>query len=253
MAENDPKKGEREYFARVGPAEIQRALGKPFTDRKCEWDLGNVTAIFHLLGPPPARVLELGCGVGWLSIMLARRDYDVVGVDISPDAITAGRAQASAIGLSNLSFQEADYENLDAADNSFDAAIFFSSLHHAEDERLAMANVHRVLKPGGMLIAFEPGEGHGGTEHSRQAVEQFGVHEKDMPIAKIVALGREVGFTRYLKLPEPWDFLRTVYRGSYGEAKSSAEARRKFGLGVFRAFRRFFRQREDQSFVVLWK
>lgn len=84
MADHDPKQGEREYFARVGPAEIQRALGKPFTDRKCEWDLGNITAIFHLLGEPPARVAELGCGVGWLSIMLARRGFDVLGVDIHP-------------------------------------------------------------------------------------------------------------------------------------------------------------------------
>ncbi len=253
MSSTDPKQGEREYFARVGPAEIQRALGKPFTDRKCEWDLGNITAIFHLLGEPPARVAELGCGVGWLSIMLARRGFDVLGVDISPDAIAAGKAQRDALNLERLSFQVADYENLVAEDASFDAAIFFSSLHHAENEAAAVRNAHRILKPGGMLIAFEPGEGHGGTAASLRAVDEFGVHEKDMPIAKIVELGRAAGFTRHLKLPEPWDFLRTVYRPSYREAKSSREMLNKFRLGVFRAFRRFFWQREDQSFVVLWK
>lgn len=253
MPETDPKKGEREYFARVGPAEIKRAFGKPFTDRKCEWDLGNITAIFHLLGPPPARIAELGCGVGWLSIMLARRGFDVLGVDISPDAIAAGEAQRDALGLERLDFQVADYENLTADDASFDAAIFFSSLHHAEDEAAAVRNAYRILKPGGMLIAFEPGEGHGSTDSSRRAVEEFGVHEKDMPIAQIIQLGRDAGFTKHLKLPEPWDFLRTVYRPSYGAAKSSGEVRQKFRLGVFRAFRRFFFQREDQSFVVLWK
>lgn len=253
MPGTDPKQGEREYFAKVGPAEIQRALGKPFTDRKCEWDLGNITAIFHLLGEPPARVVELGCGVGWLSIMLARRGFDVLGVDISPDAIAAGKAQRDALNLERLHFQVADYESLSAEDNSFDAAIFFSSLHHAEDEAAAVRNAYRMLKPNGLLIAFEPGEGHGSTTSSQHAVQEFGVHEKDMPIAKIITLGRAAGFTRHLKLPEPWDFLRTVYRPSYRTAKSSREARQKFGLGVCRAFRRFFFQREDQSFVVLWK
>lgn len=253
MSSVDPKQGEREYYARVGDDEIQRAFGKPFTDRKCDWDLGNIAAIFHLLGEPPARVIELGCGVGWLSIMLARRGFDVMGVDISPDAIAAGEAQRDALGLHRLEFQVADYENLTADDASFEAAIFFSSLHHAEDEAAAMQNAHRILKPGGMLIAFEPGEGHGGTAHSRRAVEEFGVHEKDMPISKILALGKAAGFRHHLKLPEPWDFLRTVYRSSYRHATSSADARNRFIMGVFRAFRRFFFQREDQSFVVLWK
>lgn len=253
MPEKDPKQGEREYFARVGPAEIKRALGKPFTDHKCEWDLGKITAIFHLLGNPPARVAELGCGVGWLSIMLARRGFEVLGIDISPEAIAAGTAQRDALGLNRLQFQVADYEDLSAEPASFDAAVFFSSLHHAEDEAAAMRSAYRLLKPDGMLIAFEPGEGHGGTPSSQHAVKEFGVHEKDMPIAKIIQLGHEAGFTRHLKLPEPWDFLRTVYRASYRSAKSSGEARRKFSLGVLRAFRRFFFQREDQSFVVLWK
>lgn len=157
------------------------------------------------------------------------------------------------MSLERLNFQVADYENLVAEDASFDAAIFFSSLHHAEDEAAALRNAYRILKPNGILIAFEPGEGHGGTEASQRAVDEYGVHEKDMPIAKIIALGRVAGFTRHLKLPEPWDFLRTIYRPSYRQAKSSREVRQKFRLGVFRAFRRFFWQREDQSFVVLWK
>ena len=253
MAQPDPKQGEREYYARVGDAEIKRAFGKPFTDRKCEWDLGNITAIFHLLGEPPARVAELGCGVGWLSIMLARRGFDVVGVDISPDAIAAGRQQRDALNLPRLDFQVADYESLEAEDASFDAAIFFSSLHHAEDEAGALRNAYRILKPDGMLIAFEPGSGHGGTESSRKAVEEFDVHEKDMPIAKIISLGQQAGFRRHLRLPEPWDFLRTIYRPSYRKATSSCDLRNRFRLGVLRAFRRFFFQREDQSFVVLWK
>ena len=248
----DPKQGEREYYARIGNTGINHALGKPFTDDKCNLNLSNVTAIFHLLGDPPGRVAEFGCGVGWLSIMLARRGYDTVGVDIAPDAIHAGLQQRDALGLTHLDFQLADYEAFDGK-GTFDAIIFFEALHHAEDEAAAIACAYRALQPGGIMIAFEPGAGHSGTDEAQEAIAQFGVHEKDMPIAKIIELGTAAGFTKHLQLPQPWDVLRTVYRPSYGSAKSSSEATRKFILGVFRAFRRIFFLRQDQSFVVLWK
>lgn len=248
----DPKQGEREYYARIGPSGINHALGKPFTDDKCNLNLSNVTAIFHLLGDPPGRIAEFGCGVGWLAIMLARRGYDTLGVDIAPDAIAAGLAQRDALGLTHLDFQLADYEAFDGQ-AKFDAVIFYEALHHAEDEASAIACAYRALKPGGVMIAFEPGQGHSGTAEAQDAIAKFGVHEKDMPITKIVALAIAAGFRRHLTLPQPWDFLRTVYRPSYRHAGSSAEAGRKFVLGVWRAFRRFFFLRQDQSFVVLWK
>ncbi len=206
MPGTDPKQGEREYFAKVGPAEIQRALGK-YLRSECEWDLGNITAIFHLLGNRPARVAELGCGVGWLSIMLARRGFDVLGVDISPDAIAAGAARCVEFGASPLS--NGRLRSLSAEDSSFDAAIFFSSLHHAEDEAAAVRNAYRMLKPNGLLIAFEPGGGHGSTTSSQHAVANSGC-TKGHAIAKIITLGRAAGFHPALKLPRPWDFLRTV-------------------------------------------
>ncbi len=248
----DPKQGEREYYARIGSSGINHALGKPFTDDKCNLNLSNVTAIFHLLGNPPGRVAEFGCGVGWLAIMLARRGYETVGVDIAPDAITAGLEQRDVLGLTHLDFQLADYETFDGQ-GTFDAVIFYEALHHAEDEAAALACAFRALKPGGIMIAFEPGRGHSDTVEAQEAVAQFGVHEKDMPIARIIQLSTAAGLTRHLTLPQPWDFLRTVYRPSYGRARTSAEAVRKFMLGVGRAFRRFFFLRQDQSFVVLWK
>ncbi|MCF3652208.1 class I SAM-dependent methyltransferase [Synoicihabitans lomoniglobus] len=248
----DPKQGEREYYARIGEAGITHAQGKPFTDEKCNRNLGNLTAIFNLLPEPPAKVIEFGCGVGWMSIMLARRGFTTTGVDISPDAIAAATAQRDALGLDHLDFVLADYEEI-VGDASYDAAIFYEALHHAENEADAIASAYRSLKPGGIMIAFEPGKGHGDTTEAKQVVAEFGVHEKDMPIPEIVRLATAAGFRRHLTLPQPWDFMRTVYRPSYAHAKSSSDARGKFILGVFRAFRRFFFQRPDLSFVVLWK
>src|SRR5215217_7899512 len=87
----DPKKGEREYFARIGEAGIAHSLRKPFSDEYCSFNLSSLDALFHFLAPPPAQLIEFGCGVGWLSAFLAQRGYEVTGVDISPDAIAAAK------------------------------------------------------------------------------------------------------------------------------------------------------------------
>ena len=92
----DPKQGEREYFARIGAAGIEHSTRKPFGDEFCAVNLSNLDALFHLLEQPPARLIEFGCGVGWLALLLAQRGYQVTGLDISPEAIAAAQAQLQA-------------------------------------------------------------------------------------------------------------------------------------------------------------
>jgi len=82
-----PRAGELTYYERIGESGRRHALGKPFSDDDCGLYLLRAGALFSLLPPPPARVLECGCGTGWLSHFLARRGYDVVGTDVSTDAI----------------------------------------------------------------------------------------------------------------------------------------------------------------------
>jgi len=248
----DPKQGEREYYARIGAEGIRHALGKPFTDDVCNQKLSHVAAIFNLLEAPPSRVLEFGCGVGWLCLMLACHGHQVTGVDIAPEAIAAAEAQRDMFAVTGLQYEVGDYESFQPPE-AVDAVIFYEALHHAEDEAAAIRAAFQALKPGGMLIAFEPGEGHQDTPAAQEVIARYGLHEKDMPIARIVELGRAAGFTRHLTLPEPWDFLRRVYRRSYGRATTSGAARGKFILGTLRAFRHYFFPREDQSFAVLWK
>ena len=91
------------------------------------------------------------------------------------------------------SFVVQDYESMSFRDE-FDAAIFYDALHHAEDEKAALAGAYNALKPGGICIASEPGEGHGATEAAQYAVRSFGVTEKDMPPHHIIATARQVGF-----------------------------------------------------------
>ena len=246
----DPKQGEREYFARIGPAGIAHSTGKPFTDEYCAVNLANMDAIFHLLAPPPGRLVEFGCGVGWLSLCFAQRGYSVTGVDISPDAIATACAQREARRIA-AEFVVADYEEFSGG-GQFDYALFYDSLHHAEDERAALRCAYRALREGGMLIALEPGEGHSTMPASVHAVKEFGVHEKDMPVGHIVRLAREAGFRRHLVLPRAHEIVRLLYRPGYGRATGQFDLLVRYVLGKLRMIRLMLGYRQP-PFVLLWK
>ena len=248
----DPKRGEREYFARIGPAGIAHSTGKPFSDEHCAANLANLAALFHLLEAPPRRIVEFGCGVGWLSLLLARRGYTVVGVDLSPDAIAAARTQAAAQHIHGAEFVVADYEEFSAAE-PFDCALFYDSLHHAEDEQAAVRCAHRSLRDGGMLVAFEPSRGHSEQAASIRAVREFGVHEKDMPADYIVRLGCAAGFRRHLFLPRPHELVRRLYKPGYARATGPADLFVRYLLGKLRLIRFLFHHRGKAPIVVLWK
>ena len=247
----DPKQGEREYFARIGPAGIEHSTRKPFSDESCSMNLANLDALFHLLESPPARLIEFGCGVGWLSLLLAQRGYEVTGVDISPEAIAAAQAQSRARGLPNARFVVGDYEGF-VPEQPVDYALFYDSLHHAEDELTAVRCAYAALRPGGAMIAFEPRYGHSQTATSINAVQEFGVHEKDMPTEYIARLGRQVGFNRHLIMPRSHELMRSVYRPSYRRGTSGFDLKVRLFLSKLRAIRRLFSPSEEQ-FIILWK
>src|SRR5438045_590951 len=82
-----PRSGELTYYERIGERGREHAVAKPFSDDDCGLYLLRAGALFSLLPPPPARILDCGCGTGWLAYFLARRGYDIVATDVSPDAI----------------------------------------------------------------------------------------------------------------------------------------------------------------------
>ncbi len=196
------KQGEIDYVARIGEVGADHARGKPFSAPDCGRLLADLGGLFMVLPPAPARLLDLGCGSGWTSVFFARRGYHVTGQDIAPDMIALAERNRAEAGLDNLDFRVCDYEGL-GFDAEFDAAVFYDALHHAEDPALALASVHRALKPGGVLVTIEPGVGHAEAEASRIAVETFGVTERDMPPRDIVRLGRAAGFTAARVYPTP--------------------------------------------------
>lgn len=189
-----PKQGEIDYLRNIGEAGLAHAAGKPFSDAGCAQMLVDIGIVMQLLPPPPSRILDLGCGTGWTSLFLARRGHEVTGQDIAPDMVAAAEAARDREALANLRFVTSDYEGL-AFDGEFDGALFFDSLHHAVDEEAALAGAYRALRPGGVLVTHEPGEGHEENPATQAAVARYGVTERDMPPRHIVAVARRVGFS----------------------------------------------------------
>jgi SAM-dependent methyltransferase len=190
-----PKQGEIDYVKAIGEAGLWHAANKPFSDPGCGQMLVDMGIVMQLLPAPPARLLDLGCGAGWTSVFFARRGYDVTGQDIAPDMVAAAEANRDRQGLANLRFVVSDYESL-VFPGDFDCAVFFDSLHHAVDEEAALASAFRALRPGGVLVTHEPGEGHAERPETKAAVARYGVTEKDMPPRRIVALARRIGFSQ---------------------------------------------------------
>jgi len=104
---------------------------------------------------PPARVLELGCGNGASSSLLALRGYDTVGIDISATAVAWAHEAFAAAGLTGQ-FIQGDVRGMPfLADASFDLVVDGACLHCllGPDRGSCLSEVMRVLRPGGTFIA----------------------------------------------------------------------------------------------------
>lgn len=189
-----PKPGEFTYFQRIGETGRKHSLNKPFSDDETASMLMDVGMIFSMLPPPPAKILECGCGAGWLSYFLAQKGYTVVGQDCAGDAIDLARNNPIFTKkYGDISFVCSDFESLNYRDE-FDAILFYSSLHHSEDEKKAIDCAYTALRENGLFIAIEPGVGH--EKASKSVIETYDVGDRDMPPKLVAKRGREIGFRK---------------------------------------------------------
>ena len=106
--------------------------------------------------PKGTRVLDIGCGAGGSSMELARRGFEVVGLDLSSVRIEQARKTAEAEGLS-VEFVVGDAENPDFEPESFDLISCRAILHHLPNVEADLATYARLLRPGGSILVYEPG------------------------------------------------------------------------------------------------
>ena len=102
-------------------------------------------------GPAPQRILDVGCGAGYLLRQLADRcpDAELTGVDPAPAMIAAARAAAAG---DRLQWREGMAEELPFPDRAFDLVVSTTSFDHWADQRAGLGECARVLAPGGWLV-----------------------------------------------------------------------------------------------------
>jgi ubiquinone/menaquinone biosynthesis C-methylase UbiE len=208
--------------------------------------------------PPGARVLDVGCGTGVLTRRLACLPGvgTVVGVDPAPTLLV--KASELAVGMPNVTFQEADGRSLPFDDRSFDVVVFDSTLSHLPGPDGALAEAFRVLRPAGWLAIFDGdyatttvalGE-HDPLQTCVAAMMANSVHDRWL-VRRLPALVRACGFevvqvrshgfveatdgAYMLTVVERGaDFLRASGQiGDYLAAALKAEARRRIEDGAF--------------------
>jgi len=130
----------------LGPAYLRNAFTKG-----TEQEVAFLVDAMSL--EPGTSVLDVGCGPGRHSLALARRGFDVVGVDLSPDFLTLARDAAAAEALP-ASFVELDVRNV-AYDGEFDAVICLCQggfgLLGGQDDAGVLARIVGAVRPGGAV------------------------------------------------------------------------------------------------------
>jgi arsenite methyltransferase len=104
------------------------------------------------------QLIELGCGPGFYSCRLAERfpNMSVIGVDRSESQLRWARERAGALGLSNCRFRRINALDLSYADAEFDIVLASRLFTILPEQNRAVAEMYRVLKPGGRCFIAEP-------------------------------------------------------------------------------------------------
>jgi SAM-dependent methyltransferase len=102
--------------------------------------------------PGDARILEIGCGTGQMSLYLTRADRLVIGADMVRESLLLGAAAARRFGLDRVQFVETDLWRPGLRANSFDVVYSSGVLHHTPDPRASFARLVQLVRPGGMIV-----------------------------------------------------------------------------------------------------
>jgi len=208
MAEKRNNKGFWNRYAKLYDFEINRFSGKAYAE------------MYRMMAAslsPGMDVLEVATGTGLIAINIASYVRNVEATDFSPKMIEAAKKKKAP---GNVRFSVEDATGLSFPDHSFDAAIISNALHIMPEPVKVLAEIKRVLKPNGLLIA--PTYSHG---HVRESTWNL--------TAKILKL---IGFETYSKWTpdeyiefivqngfrvEKWQVLNAAFPLVYLEARNT--------------------------------
>lgn len=110
---------------------------------------GIAEALLKLM--PPLVIADLGAGEGTISQLMAQRAKKVIAIDNSEKMVEFGAELARKHGIGNLEYRLGDIEDVPIRSGTVDLAFLSQALHHAPHPEKALAEAHRILKPGGRV------------------------------------------------------------------------------------------------------
>jgi ubiquinone/menaquinone biosynthesis C-methylase UbiE len=144
-----------------GGADFDRRQSRSY-DRLARWTLGGLyrRVAGDIVGSAPQAgvVLDVGTGPGRLlhEVAARRHDLKLSGADLSPDMITVAEQVAESSGLGHrISFRVADVTALPYPEDSVDLIVSTLSMHHWPEIEPAVAELARVLRPGGRIMIYD--------------------------------------------------------------------------------------------------
>jgi SAM-dependent methyltransferase len=208
------------------------------------WAAETLDALVDLAAPKAGeRWLEAACGPGIIARKLAPRVREVLGVDMTPAMVDVARREAAAAGLANAMFAVGDATALELPDASLDGAIARFTLHHVPAAGRLVAELARVVRPGGQIVladhiaAADPDAAAWAQELERLRDPS---HWASLSLTRARALAAQAGLELEAErvFPIRLDFEEWLTRGS-GSVTAAAEiewvlAERPEGVECFR-------------------
>lgn len=224
----------------------------PFTEVPGHFDAMQVLLELSGVGPED-EVLDVACGPGMVACEFARQARRVTGIDITPAMIEQARKRQRQEGLANLDWQVGEAVPLPYPDASFSLVITRYSFHHMLAPAEALAEMIRVCRPGGRVLAADvaiavaaaaaydrleilrdPSHVHALTEPEFEAL----VTASGLAECRRTAYGVDIELESQLRasFPKPGDepVLREMVTADIGANRLGIDARREAGQVVYR-------------------
>jgi ubiquinone/menaquinone biosynthesis C-methylase UbiE len=155
------------------------------------------------------KVLDVACGPGIVTEVLAQVAREVVALDLTPEMLTRARDRCARAGLSNVTFQEGSATQLPFGDNTFDAVVTRLSFHHFPDPRSVLSEMVRVVRVGGTVLVADvisSEDREKSALHNAIEITRDPSHVRMLPASEIMSLIRNAGLE--VVAEQTWDQRR---------------------------------------------